>query len=122
MTRLYEIYFIDAFSVQHELDQILTNSIDILSSTKKALIISAYQIEERRRLTNRLFKEKQKVWIDEETILWAYFSPEQTKRKQIVFRSFIVKELVYVKNKIIVKVRLTYEKSKQWFDLKLNLE
>ncbi|OJG43000.1 hypothetical protein RV02_GL002920 [Enterococcus gilvus] len=83
---------------------------------QKALLLSAYQIEERRTIVNKILNERKPIEVTENEFLWAYFSSEQTLRKEIIFRSFIIKKLVYQNNKTKLIVGLTYEKSRQWFD------
>lgn len=119
MTKLYEIQFLDEASIQHELEGLFIKERDRVKDTRKALLVSAYSTEDRRRLTNRLFKEHRKVQVQEEDILWAYFPPELTQSKQTMIRSFFVKAVESQKNKIILSVRFAYEKKKSWFDPKL---
>ncbi|MGG5315813.1 hypothetical protein [Enterococcus sp. AZ072] len=117
MTKLYEIQFIDEVSVQQELANLLENSIDVIQETRKALLVAAYQVQERRRLTNHIFKEHQVIQVQENDLLWAYYCPEKTKNHRTAFRSFLVKQRYHRKNKMILVVHPTYEQSKQWFDL-----
>ncbi|MBO1126573.1 hypothetical protein FQS96_14120 [Enterococcus faecalis] len=116
---LYEIKFLDELSILNELQGTLNSSIDILKETRKNLLNAAYSTEDRRRLANRVLKEKRPVRVQKEDILWAYFPPELTRWNQTKFRSFFVKEVVYQKNRVILTVRLSYEKQRNWFDLQL---
>lgn len=116
---LYEIVFLDEVSILNELHGTLSSSVDILKETRKALLDAAYSKEDRQRLANRVLKEKRLVRVQKEDILWAYFPPELTRWNQTKFRSFFVKEVVYQKNRVILMVRLSYEKQRNWFDLQL---
>lgn len=114
-TRLYEIHFKDEKSVKEELGSLLA-SINILQETRQALLIAAYQNEDRRRLSNQLFKKQLPIQVQENEILWAYFPVESTIGEQSLIRSFIVNHVFYRQETVILSVSLTYEKSKQWFD------
>lgn len=115
--RLYEIEFLDERSIKAELEGTLIDSTDLLNETRKALQTAAYATEDRRRLAKRLFNEKKTVHIQENDLLWAYFSPEITRNNQTKFRSFYVKKVIYEKNRTVLFVRFAYEKNKRWFDL-----
>lgn len=119
IAKLYEIAFLDEQSIQTEFNPLLRQDVDILKETRYALLVSAYSIEDRRRLSNQLFKEHQKVQIQKEDLLWAYFPPELTTFNQTKFRCFSVKEVVHQKDRIILFVQLAYEKQKNWLDTKL---
>lgn len=119
IAKLYEIAFLDERAIQTELEPLLRQDVNILKETRHTLLVSAYSMEDRRRLSNRLFKERQKVQVQKEDLLWAYFPPELTTLNQTKFRCFIVKEVIHQKDKIILFVRLTYEKQKNWFDMKI---
>ncbi|EIQ7147976.1 hypothetical protein ACQ63I_001381 [Enterococcus faecalis] len=114
-TRLYEIHFKDEQSVKEELGSLLA-SINILQETRQAVLLAAYQNEDRRRLSNQLFKKQLPIQVQEDEILWAYFPVESTIGEQSLIRSFIVNHVFYRKDTVILSVSLTYEKSKQWFD------
>lgn len=90
--RLYEIKFLDERSIKAELETILKDSTGLLNETRKSLQTAAYSTEDRRRLAKRLFNEKKTVHIQENDLLWAYFSPEITSNNQTKFRSFYVKK------------------------------
>lgn len=119
IAKLYEIAFLDEQAIQTEFNPLLRQGVNILKETRHALLVSAYSIEDRRRLSNRLFKEHQKVQIQKEDLLWAYFPPELTTFNQTKFRCFTVKEVIHQKDRIILFVQLVYEKQKNWFDTKL---
>lgn len=119
IVKLYEIAFINEHTIQHELNDLLRQDVNILKETRHALRVSAYSIENRRRLSSRLFKEHQKVQVQKEDLLWAYFPQELTIFNQTKFRCFTVKEVVHQKDRIILFVQLAYEKQKSWFDTKL---
>lgn len=119
IAKLYEIAFLDEQAIQTDLNPLLRQGVNILKETRHALLVSAYSIEDRRRLSNRLFKEHQKVQIQKEDLLWAYFPPELTTFNQTKFRCFSVKEVVHQKDRITLFVRLAYEKQKNWFETKL---
>lgn len=114
-TRLYEIHFKDKQSVKEELGSLLA-SINILQETRQAVLLAAYQNEDRRRLSNQLFKKQLPIQVQENEILWAYFPVESTIGEQSLIRSFIVNHVFYRKDTVILSVSLTCEKSKQWFD------
>lgn len=115
--RLYEIEFSDEQSIKAELEDILKDSADLLKETRKALQTAAYATEDRRRLAKRLFNEKKAVHVQENDLLWAYFSPKMTRNNQTKFRSFYVRKVTHEKNRIVLFVRFAYEKNKRWFDL-----
>lgn len=117
MTKLYKIQFVDEAKVQQELASLLEDSVDIIQETKKALVIAAYQVQERRRITNRIFREHQVIHVQENDLLWAYYSSEKNKNQRTAFRSFLVNQRYHRKNKMILVVQSTYEQSNQWFDL-----
>ncbi|MFS1026348.1 hypothetical protein ACFC9R_13700 [Enterococcus casseliflavus] len=119
MAKLYEIAFLDEQDIQTELSTLLRQDVDILKETRYALLVSAYSIEDRRRLSNRLFKEHQKVHVQKEDLLWTYFPPELTTFNQTKFRCFSVKEVIHQKDRITLFVQLAYEKQRNWFDTKL---
>ena len=119
IAKLYEIAFLDEHAIQTELNHLLCQNVNILKETKHALLVSAYSIEDRRRLSNRLFKEHQEVQVQKEDLLWAYFPPELTILNQTKFRCFSVKEVIYQKDRITLFVQLAYEKQKSWFNTKL---
>ena len=118
MTRLYEMRFIDDKRIQLELFEILDRTVDILSIVRKSLLVSAYHTEDRRKLINKVFKESNVVHVHKKDLLWACFSPDQTSRKQHIFRSFIIKQIEYRENRFILTVDFTYEKSRRWLELK----
>lgn len=117
VAKLYEIQFLDEDSVQSELQFTLKDSVDCLKETKRALLQAAYAKKDARKLSNRLFKETAPVHIQTADILWAYYSPELTKKNQSLIRSFYVYQVFIEKDRIILFVRFLYEKEKNWFDL-----
>ncbi|MBO0460038.1 hypothetical protein JZO77_25250 [Enterococcus hulanensis] len=120
MIKLYEIKFVDDKRIQQELSGILNHSIDILRTTRRSLLASAYQTENRRKMSNKLFKENHPTKIKEKDFLWACFSSEQTIRNELLFRSFYVRKMIYQEEKNILIVDLTYEKSRLWLELEEN--
>lgn len=101
------------------MSSLLNDSSDVLTETRKAVQAAAYQLKDHRSLVNQLTKEKQPTQVAEDDLLWAYFPPERTKSNQTKFRSFYVRQVEYQNDRIILHVRLTYEKNKNWFDLKI---
>lgn len=118
IARLYEIQFSDETSIQTELHKTLLESVDVIKETRKTLLIASYGLECQRRIVNQIIKDKQLIRVKEGDLLWAYFSPELTQNSQTQFRSFYVESVHYEKDTVILMMTLTYEKMKNWFDLK----
>lgn len=116
---MYDIEFLDERSIQIELQQTLIDSVDCINEARKAVLRAAYATKDRRKLSNKLFNEDKRIHVQEDDLLWAYFSPEITKNSQTQFRSFYVRQIISQKDKMILFVRFTYEKEKNWFDLQI---